>query len=83
MELFIKFPDQSQSFTSGVEYGRLYGRMEKGESVVTNDGFPVRKENKKLLKNTCEKLGYTCNFGSEYFGEWIEFTAIKITNSEN
>lgn len=83
MELFIKFPDQSQSFTIGVEYGRLYGRMEKGDEVVTNDGFPIRIENKELLKNTCEKYGYTCSFGLEYFGEWIEFTAIKITNSEN
>lgn len=83
MELFIKFPDQSQSFTAGVEYGRLYGRMETGEPVITNEGFPVRIDNKELLQSTCKKLGYTCNFGVEYFGEWIEFTAIKITNSEN
>lgn len=83
MELFIKFPDQSQSFTTGVEYGRIYGRLENGDTVVTNSGFPVRIENKELLKNTCIKLGYTCIFGSESYGEWIEFTAIKITNSEN
>ncbi|WFB67052.1 hypothetical protein [Chryseobacterium sp. WX] len=83
MELFIKFPDQSQSFTTGVEYGRLYGRMEKGEDVVTNYGFPVRIENKELLQNTCNKYGYTCIFGAKYYGEWIEFTAIKITHSEN
>ncbi|EFK36833.1 Uncharacterised protein [Chryseobacterium gleum] len=83
MELFIKFPDQSQSFTAGVEYGRLFGRIEKGDPVVTNDGFPVRIENKELLQNTCTKYGYTYNFGVEYYGEWIEFTAIKITNSEN
>ncbi|WNI34740.1 hypothetical protein [Chryseobacterium sp. SG20098] len=83
MELFIKFPDQSQSFSAGVEYGRLYGRIEKGDPVVTNDGFPVRIENKELLQNTCTKYGYTCNFGAEYYGEWIEFTAIKTTNSKN
>lgn len=83
MKLLISFPDQSQSFTAGVEYGRLYGRIEKGEPVITNDGFPVRIENKELLKSTCKEYGYACNFGAEYFDEWIEFTAIKITNSDN
>lgn len=83
MELFIKFPDQSQSFTAGVEYGRLYDRMSKGIEAVTNDGFPVRIENKELLKTTADKFGYICSFGIEHFGEWIEFTAIKKTNSNN
>ena len=83
MNLLISFPDQSQSFTAGVEYGRLYNRMEKGEEAITNDGFPVRVENKELLKNTCQKLGYAYSFGSEYFGEWIEFTAFKIKSSKN
>ncbi|WP_223559577.1 hypothetical protein [Chryseobacterium lathyri] len=83
MKLFISFPDQSKSFCAGVEYGKLYDRMEKGETHVTNDGFPVRKENQELLKNTCHKLGYTYSFGAEYYGEWIEFTAFKIQTSKN
>jgi hypothetical protein len=83
MELFISFTDQSSSFTAGVEYGRLYDRMQRGEDYVTNDGFPVRIENKILLKNTADKLGYICRFGGEYFNEWIEFCAIKIQHSKN
>jgi hypothetical protein len=83
MDLFIRFPDQSQSFTAGVEYGRIYGRMEAGHESVTNNGFPVRVENKDLLKVTCQKFGYACSFGSEYFGEWVEFTAFKIQTSKN
>ncbi|KAA0126419.1 hypothetical protein FY557_17360 [Chryseobacterium sp. SN22] len=83
MELLIKFPDQSQSFTSGVEYGRLYDRMQRGEDYVTNNGFPVRIENMQLLKDTADKLGYISRFGAEYFGEWIEFSASKIQHSKN
>lgn len=83
MKLFISFPDQSQSFCTGVEYGRLYDRMMKGEIAVTNDGFPVRIENKKLLISTCEKLGYAYLFGPEYFGEWVEFSAFKKQSSYN
>lgn len=83
MNLFIRFPDQSQSFAAGVEYGRLYGRMESGNESVTNDGFPVRIENKELLKDTCVKFGYICHFGPEYFGEWVEFSAFKILTSKN
>lgn len=82
MELLISFPDQSQSFTLGVEYGRILEKIEKGEEVVTNNGFSVRKENMELLIKTCNTFGYSCIFGTEYY-EWIEFTAFKITSSKN
>ena len=57
MELFIKFSDQSESFTCGVEYGRLYDRMQKGNAIVRNDGFPEKISNKDLLIETCKKFG--------------------------
>lgn len=83
MELFISFPDQSKNFCYGVEYGKLSDRMERGEPIVTNDGFPVRVENIELLKTTCKKHGYIYSTGTSYFGEWIEFSAFKLQSSSN
>ncbi len=77
MNLLIKFPDQSQSFTLGVEYGRLLERIEKGEEYIQNNGFPIRIENKELLINTCKQFGYTATFGKEEFEGWVEFLGIK------
>ena len=77
MKLLVSFPDQSTSFTYGVEYGRLLEKIERGDNVITNNGFPVRIENIKLLKNTCIKFGYIPMFGKKYNNEWIEFTGIK------
>ena len=82
-ELFITFPDQSSSFTYGVEYGRLLAKMERGDETVDNNRFPVRIENIPLIKRTCQKMGYTAVFGAEYFGEWADFLAIKQRISEN
>ncbi len=42
MNLLISFPDQSQSFTYGVEFGRLLERIERGDEYIENNGFPVR-----------------------------------------
>ncbi len=83
MNLLIKFPDQSASFAYGVEFGRLLERIERGDEVIKNNGFPIRLENKALLKITCEKYGYIPSFGKLHFGEWIEFLGIKKTVSEN
>ena len=82
MKLLIRFPDQSTSFTYGVEYGRLLEKIERGDKIVMNNGFPVRIENIDLLKETCQKFGYVPLFGKKYFNEWIEFTGIKeLTNN--
>jgi hypothetical protein len=77
MKLVISFPDQSTSFCYGVEYGRLLEKIERGDKIIINNGFPVRIENVDLLKDTCLKFGYTPIFGKTYFNEWIEFTGIK------
>jgi len=77
MKLLIKFPDQSTSFTYGVEFGRLLEKIERGDNVIMNNGFPVRIENVDLLKETCTNFGYIPMFGKTYFNEWIEFVGIK------
>jgi len=81
-ELLISFPDQSQSFTYGVEYGRILQQMEQGNNVVCNNGFPIRLENKKLIEETCKKLGYIPTFGKTHYDEWIEFLGLRKLTSE-
>ena len=77
MKLLIKFPDSSQSFTHGVEFGRLLEKIERGDNIVMNNGFPIRIENVKLLKDTCQEYNYIPLFGKKHFNEWIEFIGIK------
>ena len=80
MELIVKFPDQSESFTYSVEYGRLLEKIERGDQFINNNKFPVRIENKSLLEETCIKYNYVPIWGKVYFGEWIEFIGIKQAN---
>jgi len=79
----LSFPDQSQSFAYGVEFGRLLQKIEQGDDVIINNGFPIRLENKELIENTCHLYGYTPSFGKTYWGEWIEFLAIRKYSNEN
>lgn len=81
-EPFISFPDQSSNFTYGCEYGRLLQKMEQGDKEISNNGLPIRIENKPLIETTCKKLGYTPIFGNEWFG-WIGFIAIKNLSTDN
>ena len=80
-EIVISFPDSSESFAYGVEFGRLLQKMEDGLDVIDNNGFPVRLENKKLLEDTCNRYNYIPVFGSEHFGEWIEFMGLKKSSA--
>ena len=41
MKLLVSFPDQSTSFTYGVEYGRLLEKIERGDNVITNSTQPI------------------------------------------
>jgi hypothetical protein len=81
--LMISFPNQSQSFTYGVEFGRLLQKIEQGDDIVMNNGFPVRLENKKLIEDTCKSYGYIPTFGKTHFDEWIEFLAIRKSSTDN
>lgn len=82
-ELIISFPDQSSSFTYGVEFGRLLQKIETGYNVIDNNGFPIRLENKKLLEDTCRVYGYIPVFGMIHYDEWIEFIGIKKQSNDN
>lgn len=81
--LMISFPDQSKSFTYGVEFGRILQKIEQGDNFVMNNGFPIRLENKELIENTCKTYGYIPTFGRTHFDEWIEFLAIRKTSTDN
>lgn len=83
LNLLIKFPDQSESFAYGVEFGRLLEKIERGDDPIQNNGFPVRIENKELLKDTCKQYGYVASFAACAIEGWINFIGIKKTNSDN
>jgi len=83
MTQLIKFSDQSQSFTYGVEFGRLLEKMQRNDEVIQNSGFPVRVENMQVLKDACIAYGYAAIFGDPYLDGWIDFLGIKKTYSQN
>lgn len=83
MKLLIKFPDASQSFCNGVEFGRLLQKMENGEDAIHNCKFPIRIENKLVIENACAEYGYIPIFGEIYFDEWIDFIAVRKVSTEN
>lgn len=83
MNLLISFPDQSQSFTYGVEFGRLLEKIERGDLAISNNGFPVRVENCSLLAIACSLHGYAANFSDPYMDGWVDFLGIKKTTSNN
>jgi len=80
MNILIKFTDQSQSFTYGVEFGRILEKIERGDDVIMNNGFPIRVENISVIKEACKIHGYTPLFGKKSFNEWISFIGIKKIN---
>ncbi|MGE9312867.1 hypothetical protein ACLOAU_14560 [Niabella sp. CJ426] len=82
MNLLISFTDQSESFTYGVEFGRILAKIERGEDCIQNNGFPVRIENKQVIKSACDTYGYVPVFGSEDSG-WISFMGVKKGSTEN
>lgn len=83
MKLLIAFPDSSPSFAHGVEFGRLLEKIERGDDVVQNNGFPVRVENVDLLKDTCSKFGYIPTFADCSVEGWVNFLGMKKTSNDN
>jgi len=77
MQLIVRFENQSPSYAHGVELGRIMHAMELGEPMVSNNGFPVRVENKGTLIDLCRHYGYSAEFGAEWYAEWVSFRAIK------
>lgn len=77
MKLRITFTDESPSFAHGVEFGRIWGKMQNGEDNITNSGFPIRVKNKQVVEDACEAYGYLPIF-SEIDEHWIGFEALKL-----
>lgn len=83
MTIMVQFSNQQPAYAHGVEYGRLLERMERGDLIISNNGFPVRVENVDNLRNTCEKYGYIASFGMVHYNEWVDFTGVKKVASAN
>jgi len=77
MNLIISFTDQSESFTNGVEFGRLLNKMENGDSPVENNKFPIHSVNIDVIKSACKYYNYTPIFSPCCVEGWINFIAIK------
>jgi len=84
MKLIIKFTDQSESFCNGVEFGRLLEKMERGDLIIYNNGFPVHEENINVIKQACKEYGYIpimnevkVDNEEDMFEGWQYFTALK------
>lgn len=73
-EPFIKFPDQSESFTLGYEAGIVGIRMESGTSFE----MLIHTKNESLIRHMADKYGYIPLIkGHLDFKEWRELTALK------
>lgn len=83
MNILISFPDQSKSFTYGVEFGRLLEKIERGDEVIKNNGFPIRIENLEILKKMLPINNYIGIFGEPYMDGWVDFLGIKNKCSDN
>lgn len=82
-ELAISFPDQSASFTHGVEFGLIMERMRRGDQTVNNVGFPVHSANEEVIRRACKEYGYIPVFGACEYEGWIIFFAIKNVVGNN
>ena len=66
--LFIRFEDQSESFTLGFEAGMVYEKLLQG----VNFTLTVHKENARQLENLANKLGYLFSEIPTGVEDWIE-----------
>lgn len=83
MKLVITFSDRSASFTNGVEFGRMLEKMERGEPVIQNNGFPIHSDNITVIKSSCDQYGYVPLFGDSGVDGWTNFIGVKKVASDN
>lgn len=72
----IPFPDQSPSFSHGMEVGMIWGRLES----KTFEKRAVRVENEEVLKAVAAHFGLTAQFedsGTEGW-LWMEIETFKL-----
>lgn len=71
--LFIRFPDQSESFTLGYEAGLVGAKMERGDPFE----MLMHSKNEELIRDMANKYGYIPHIKSHPdYEEWKELTAI-------
>lgn len=77
MNLIIKFTDESESFTLGVELGLLLSKMEQGNDFIRNNNLPIHTKNIEVIKTACNYYGYTPIFKQSEYNDWTYFVAEK------
>ena len=80
-ELIIKFTDSSESFTNGVEVGRILQQTQDGKETISNCGFPIHDENIEVIKSICKQYGYDAVLGESQIIGWTSFCGIKIKSN--
>ncbi len=83
MNAIIIFTDQSNSFTYGVEFGRLLQKIEQGDEAVSNNNFPIHVENKEVIIQACKAYNYKAIFMPCEIDGWEWFIGFKNKFSDN
>jgi hypothetical protein len=81
MNLIIEFTDKSESFTLGVELGRILNKLENGIEFINNNDLPIHTKNIDVLRQSCNFYGYTPEFKSTGHFGWTYFYAKKNFNN--
>ncbi len=71
MELLVRFPDQSESFTHGFEAGMYWSLM---AHEADGGEFTVHTSNREIIHDMCEHLNYGVSFEDTEYEEWSFMT---------
>ena len=85
---YLIFPDQSPSFAHGVEFGRIYEKLERGDQHVNNNGMVVYTTNVELIRDACLTYGYVPHFSPVTINDvphpqFTDFYATKYGSNSN
>lgn len=76
--LWIRFDDQSESYTLGFEAGQLFQRM----LTETNIETLIHSKNLNQIQQMATKLGFACYDSIvEFSGEYAEWLNVKLEKS--
>lgn len=79
--LVVTFPDQSESFTYGLEAGMIFQRLDGFVSVGTFEApVTVREENIKLYQDIADYKGYTVEIYPTNVDGWMSAVFTPIEN---
>jgi hypothetical protein len=76
--LWIRFDDQSESYTLGFEAGAIFQRMNQENLIETL----IHAKNLNQIQQMATKLGFTCYDSMvELLGEYDEWLNVKLEKS--